>query len=127
MPTIYNGKTQLTGEPRLITYDSTTAGARITEAGSAIMNDRYTFGDESVPLDCLLRAACAFSDSSAHAQRLFDYWEKCWAFPSTPILSNGGTPRGLPISCFINDVGDSVKELGEHYAENLKLSTSNPD
>ena len=123
MEKLYTSKTQLGGEPREITYN-TTDGERITEAGTAMMRDRYTFGDEQVPLDCLLRAACAYSDSSAHAQRLYNYWQNCWAFPATPVLSNGGTPRGLPISCFINAVGDSINELGDHYAENLKMSTA---
>ena len=41
---------------------------------------------------------------------------------STPILSNGGTTRGLPISCFLNYVEDSREGLTGHYTENAFLS-----
>ena len=43
---------------------------------------------------------------------------------STPILSNGGTTRGLPISCFLNYVPDSRSGLSDHYDENVWLSSS---
>jgi ribonucleoside-diphosphate reductase alpha chain len=96
----------------------------ITEAGHAILKDRYLHGDEKSPQEAFARVACAFGDDSYHAQRLYSYFSKQWAFPSTPVLSNGGTERGLPISCFINKVGDSREGLGDHYSENLWLSTS---
>ena len=43
---------------------------------------------------------------------------------STPILSNGGPTRGLPISCFLNFVPDSRRGLSDHYDENIWLSSS---
>jgi ribonucleoside-diphosphate reductase alpha chain len=43
---------------------------------------------------------------------------------STPILSNGGTTRGLPISCFLNYVPDSRRGLSDHYDENIWLASS---
>ena len=43
---------------------------------------------------------------------------------STPILSNGGTSRGLPISCFLNYVPDSRHGLSNHYDENIWLASS---
>ena len=43
---------------------------------------------------------------------------------STPILSNGGTSRGLPISCFLNYVPDSRDGLSSHYDENIWLASS---
>ena len=42
---------------------------------------------------------------------------------STPILSNGGTARGLPISCFLNYIEDSRTGLTGHYTENAFLSS----
>jgi ribonucleoside-diphosphate reductase alpha chain len=58
------------------------------------------------------------------AQRLYDYSSDCWFMFSTPILSNGGTSRGLPISCFLNYVPDSLDGLANHYVENIWLASS---
>jgi ribonucleoside-diphosphate reductase alpha chain len=58
------------------------------------------------------------------AQRLYHYSSSCWFMFSTPILSNGGTSRGLPISCFLNYVPDSRGGLSDHYDENIWLASS---
>ena len=58
------------------------------------------------------------------AQRLYNYSSQYWFMFSTPILSNGGTPRGLPISCFLNYVPDSRRGLSDHYDENIWLSSA---
>ena len=58
------------------------------------------------------------------AQRLYEYSSSCWFMFSTPILSNGGTSRGLPISCFLNYVPDSRTGLSSHYDENIWLASS---
>ena len=58
------------------------------------------------------------------AQRLYEYSSNCWFMFSTPILSNGGTSRGLPISCFLNYVPDSRTGLSAHYDENIWLASS---
>jgi ribonucleoside-diphosphate reductase alpha chain len=42
--------------------------------------------------------------------------------PSTPILSNGGTQRGLPISCFLNEAGDSLDGILDLWNENVWLA-----
>ena len=57
------------------------------------------------------------------AQRIYDYASKLWFMYSTPILSNGGTERGMPISCFLNYVGDSREGLTDHYTENAWLTS----
>ena len=57
------------------------------------------------------------------AQRLYDYCSKGWFGYSTPILSNGGTSRGDPISCFLNYVPDSRSGLSDHYDENMWLAS----
>ncbi len=79
----------------------------LSEFSLKTLEDRYLIKDEISPQDAFARAAEAFSDNDEHAQRLYDYASKLWFMFSTPILSNGGTSRGLPISCFLNYVEDS--------------------
>ena len=50
------------------------------------------------------RVATAYADDADHAQRVYDYISRLWFMPATPVLSNGGADRGLPISCFLNSV-----------------------
>ena len=97
--------------------------ALLTEFGIATLRDRYMTDDETSPQQVFARAACAYASDEAHAQRLYDYASKlCFMF-STPILSNGGTKRGMPISCFLNFVPDSRGGLTDHYTENAWLSS----
>ena len=95
----------------------------LSEFSHKTLQDRYLMPGEKSPQDAFARAAKAFSDDDAHAQRLYDYASKLWFMFSTPILSNGGTARGLPISCFLNYVEDSRKGLTSHYTENAFLSS----
>ena len=53
--------------------------------------------------DLFARVASYYADNQEHANRIYDYISKLWFMPATPILSNGGTDRGLPISCFLNE------------------------
>ena len=95
----------------------------LSEFSVKTLNDRYLLKDETSPQDAFARAAKAFSDDDDHAQRLYDYASKLWFMFSTPILSNGGTDRGLPISCFLNHVEDSRSGLTSHFTENAFLSS----
>ena len=95
----------------------------LTTAGKMILKDRYMLPTEASPQDAFARASIAFADDEAHAQRLYDYSSKLWFMFATPILSNGGTTRGLPISCFLNYVDDSREGLADHYTENIWLSS----
>jgi ribonucleoside-diphosphate reductase alpha chain len=95
----------------------------LTDSGKTILKDRYLLPTEASPQDGFARAAKTFADDQAHAQRLYDYASKLWFMFSTPILSNGGTTRGLPISCFLNYVDDSREGLADHYTENIWLSS----
>ena len=95
----------------------------LTESGKTILKDRYLLPTEASPQDAFARAAKTFADDQAHAQRLYDYASKLWFMFSTPVLSNGGTTRGLPISCFLNYVDDSREGLADHYTENIWLSS----
>jgi ribonucleoside-diphosphate reductase alpha chain len=58
-----------------------------------------------------------------HAQRLYDYISKLWFMPATPVLSNGGTGRGLPISCYLNSVEDSLEGIVKTWNENVWLAS----
>ena len=95
----------------------------LTEFSFKTLEDRYLVGDEKSPQEGFARAAQAFADDDEHAQRLYDYASNLWFMFSTPVLSNGGTKRGLPISCFLNYVEDSREGITEHYTENAFLSS----
>ncbi len=97
--------------------------ANLSEAGIAIMKDRYLLPEEKSPQECFARSACSFASTQEHAQRLYDYASKCWFMFATPILTNAGTQRGLPISCFLNKVGDSKEGILDHHYENGFLAS----
>ena len=95
----------------------------LSEFSIKTLQDRYLVNGETSPQQAFARAAEAFADDEEHAQRLYDYASKLWFMFSTPILSNGGTKRGLPISCFLNYVEDSRLGITGHYTENAFLSS----
>ena len=95
----------------------------LDEMSIRTLKDRYMVGNESSPQQAFARAASAFADDEDHAQRLYDYASKHWFMFATPVLSNGGTDRGLPISCFLNYVEDSREGITGHYTENAFLSS----
>ena len=95
----------------------------LTEFSFKTLQDRYLVGDEKSPQEAFARAAEAFADDEQHAQRLYDYASNLWFMFATPVLSNGGTRRGLPISCFLNFVDDSREGITDHYTENAFLSS----
>lgn len=87
------------------------------------LKDRYMIDGETSPQHAFARASAAFADDLAHAQRLYDYASRGWFMFATPLLSNGGTTRGLPISCFLNYMDDSREGINEHYKETSWLSS----
>ena len=95
----------------------------LSEFSFKTLQDRYLIEGENSPQDAFARAARSFADDEAHAQRLYDYASQLWFMFSTPILSNGGTKRGLPISCFLNYADDSRTGITDHYVENAFLSS----
>ncbi len=97
--------------------------ALLTDFGKATLQDRYLLAGESFQ-DLFARVARAYADDTAHAQRLYDYMSKLWFMPATPILSNGGTQRGLPISCFLNAVDDSLDGIVGTWTENVWLASN---
>ncbi|QLC25826.1 ribonucleoside-diphosphate reductase subunit alpha [Parasphingopyxis algicola] len=94
----------------------------LTEFGKETLKDRYLLPDESYQ-DLFARVASAYADDADHAQRLYDYISKLWFMPATPVLSNGGTGRGLPISCYLNSVSDSLEGIVGTWNENVWLAS----
>jgi ribonucleoside-diphosphate reductase alpha chain len=88
------------------------------------INERYLIEGEEDAQDAFARAATAYADDQAHAQRIYDYASKLWFGFSSPVLANGGSTRGLPISCYLNFVDDSRKSILEHYTENGWLASN---
>jgi len=93
------------------------------------LKDRYFWEEETHAQEAFARAAvfaATYKGTTDYemAQRLYNYSSDCWFMFSTPILSNGGTTRGLPISCFLNYVPDSRDGLSSHYDENIWLASS---
>lgn len=94
----------------------------LTEFGKATLLDRYLMEGETFQ-DLFARVASYYGDDEAHAQRLYDYCSRLWFMPATPILSNGGTDRGLPISCFLNEADDSLDDIVNLWNENVWLAS----
>ena len=63
-----------------------------------------------------------YADDNLHAQRIYNYISNLWFMPATPVLSNGGTERGLPISCFLNEADDSLEGITNLWEENVWLA-----
>ena len=97
--------------------------ALLTEFGKTTLEDRYLLAGESYQ-DMFARVATAYADDADHAQRVYDYISNLWFMPATPVLSNGGAGRGLPISCFLNAVGDSLDGIQSVWNENVALASN---
>lgn len=96
----------------------------LTEFGKVTLKEQYCLEGESYQ-EAFARAAQAFSGEDEElAQRLYDYASKQWFSFATPLLANGGTKRGLPISCFLNYIDDSIEGLTNNFCENAALSTN---
>ena len=100
-----------------------TRDALLTDFGKETLDDRYLLEGENYQ-QMFARVACAFADDLAHAQRLYDYISRLWFMPATPVLSNGGAKRGLPISCFLNTVSDSLDGIVSTWNENVLLTSN---
>ena len=97
--------------------------ALLTDFGKATLNDRYVMPGETYQ-DMFARVSAAFANNQAHAQRLYDYMSKLWFMPATPILSNGGAGRGLPISCYLTEIDDSMNGIIESWRESAWLAAN---
>ena len=95
--------------------------SKLTDFGKATLSDRYLGPNESYQ-DLFARVASIYADDNLHAQRIYNYISNLWFMPATPILSNGGTERGLPISCFLNEANDSLNGILDLWSENVWLA-----
>tara|TARA_B110000046_G_scaffold144893_1_gene152027 strand:- start:1789 stop:3549 length:1761 start_codon:yes stop_codon:yes gene_type:complete len=98
----------------------------LSEQAATLLNDYYCRDGED-PQDAYARAALAYCRNDHElAQRIYDYASKGWFMFSSPLLSNapaqGEKVRGLPISCFLNYVPDSLDGLINHTSELRWLS-----
>ena len=110
-------------ERRFSVVTDSSRDALLTEFGKDTLQDRYLLPGESYQ-DLFARVASAYADDQDHAQRLYDYISRLWFMPATPVLSNGGTGRGLPISCFLNAVADSLDGIQSVWNENVALASN---
>ena len=99
----------------------------LTEQSIKLLRDYYMLPEEKEPSDAFWRAAKAFSGGDDElANNIYYYVEKGWFMFSSPILSNapkaGEKSKGLPISCFLGYVPDTLEGLIDHSSEMRWLS-----
>ena len=117
-----SGETELFQNDKGITIKiDRSRDANLTNFGRATLDDRYLGQSESYQ-DLFARVASTYADDNLHAQRIYNYISNLWFMPATPVLSNGGTERGLPISCFLNEASDSLKGITDLWEENVWLA-----
>ncbi len=117
-----SGETELFQNDKGITIKiDRSKDSNLTDFGKATLKDRYLGQNESFQ-DLFARVASVYADDNLHAQRIYNYISNLWFMPATPILSNGGTERGLPISCFLNEANDSLEGITNLWEENVWLA-----
>jgi len=117
-----SGETELFQNEKGITIKiDRSRDTNLTDFGKATLKDRYLGHSESFQ-DLFARVASVYADDNLHAQRIYNYISNLWFMPATPILSNGGTERGLPISCFLNEANDSLEGITDLWEENVWLA-----
>ena len=115
-------ETELFQNDRGITVKiSRSKDCNLTNFGKATLSDRYLGLNESFQ-DLFARVASTYADNNLHGQRIYNYISDLWFMPATPVLSNGGTKRGLPISCFLNEASDSLSGILDLWSENVWLA-----
>ena len=104
-----------------VTID-TSRDEALNEFALELLKNYYMSKDEESPQESFARASIAFSNNDiSFAQKIYDYASKGWFMFSSPVLSNAPKPgeqaRGLPISCFLTYVDDSLEGLIDHSDE----------
>ena len=103
----------------------------LTDYAVGMLKDFYMRGSETSPQEAYARAAKAWSTYKGEidadlAQRLYEYVSNKWFMFASPVLSNapnGNTEdKGLPISCFLTYVPDTLEGLIAHSSELRWLS-----
>ena len=99
-----------------------------TYFGLEVLRDRYFLRDANrviceTPQEWIARVASALCRKDEFlAVELYTYISNHWFMPATPILSNLGTNRGFPISCFLSTIPDDVEGIYDCYKENAVLA-----
>ena len=119
---VENSDSKKINDRRFTVVTDESRDALLTEFGKETLIDRYLLPGEKFQ-DLFARVADAYADDQEHAQRLYDYISKLWFMPATPVLSNGGNNRGLPISCYLNSVEDSLAGIVGTWNENVWLAS----
>ncbi len=101
--------------------------SRLSEQAFTLMRDYYMHDHEDSPQEAFARAAVAYcKDDLDLAQRIYDYASKGWFMFASPVLSNApnghGKGKGMPISCFLTYVPDTLDGLINHSSELRWLS-----
>ena len=97
----------------------------MNEVSLATISKGYLLPDET-PKKAYKRVADAVAkklDRPDLANKFFKYMWKGWLNLASPVLSNTGTDRGLPISCFGIDTPDSIRGIGLTNAELMRLTS----
>ena len=95
-----------------------------TEVYKKTIAGGYLLGNES-PKDAYNRVCTTVAgrlDKPELAETFFEYIWNGWLCLASPVLSNTGTDRGLPISCFGIDVADSIIDIGQKNLEMMLLA-----
>ena len=99
----------------------------LSEHALKLLKDFYQRDDEKSPQETYARASEAWSGGdSALAQRLYDAASRNWFVFASPVLSNAPkgeeAAKGMPISCFLSYIGDTLHSLIDHTTETRWLS-----
>ena len=95
-----------------------------TEVYKKTISGGYLLGSES-PKDAYDRVCNTVAkrlDRPELAKTFYEYIWNGWLCLASPVLSNTGTDRGLPISCFGIDVADSIIDIGQKNLEMMLLA-----
>lgn len=117
---LQNSESTATSQTKVVIDSS--RDSLLTQFGKTVLDNQYLMEGETYQ-QLFARVAEAYGDNETHSQRLYDYISNLWFMPATPILSNGGTKRGLPISCFLNEANDSLKGIVDLWVENVWLAS----
>ena len=100
----------------------------ISYFGMENLRDRYFLKDEQGnilenPQTFFARVSTGMArGDQTFAHQLYEIISRQWFIPATPVLMNIGTKKGLPISCFLNTVPDTLEGIFDLYRENAFLS-----
>jgi ribonucleoside-diphosphate reductase alpha chain len=94
----------------------------LTEVGKEFLQGRYSLDEAANYQKIFARVSSYFADDEEHAQRLYEYMSQLWFMPSTPVLSNGGLQKGLPIACFVNEAADTLESWLEVFTEDAYIT-----